>query len=88
MAASHSTSEYPAGRIAQAACRSSATISGLFRLSLSSKPSGGLARALSASLSPSRPIQTPLLAASLINATALKDRTPNYSCPFFPAQIG
>jgi hypothetical protein len=70
------------------AISSSATISGLFRLSLFSKSSGGLARALSASLSPSRPTQTPFLAASLINATALKARPPNHPRPFFSAQIG
>src|SRR5580704_11827484 len=36
----------------------------------------------------SRPTQTPLLVASLINATALKGRPPNHPRPFFPAQIG
>src|ERR1700738_399710 len=78
MAASHSASEYPAGRTAQAACRSSATISALFACSLASSASGGFAGALSARLLPLRPTQTPLLAASLIRVTALITHPSNH----------
>jgi hypothetical protein len=61
-----------------AACHNSAKSSALSGFNLASSSSGGLALALSANLSPFRPIQTPALAASLLSVTALKIRPSKY----------